>query len=43
LINTNVNGISFKLTGTKLLEYEDVSLNPKEIPPDDLDDAILPG
>jgi hypothetical protein len=38
---TIVNGISFKLTETKLAEYEDVFLNPKEIPTDDLDDVIL--
>ena len=40
---TIVNGITFKLIGTKLVEYEDVSLNPKEIPPNDLDDVILAG
>ena len=28
-------------TETKLREYEGVCLNPKDIPPDDLDDVIL--
>ena len=36
-----INGITFKLTKTKLGEYEGVCLNPKNIPPDDLDDVIL--
>ena len=31
----------FKLTETKPGEYEGVCLNPKDIPPDDLDDVIL--
>ena len=38
---TSINGITFKLTKTKLGEYEGVCLNPKDIPPDDLDDVIL--
>jgi hypothetical protein len=38
---TSINGITFKLTETKLGEYEGVCLNPKDIPPDDLDDVIL--
>ena len=38
---TSLNGITFKLTETKPGEYEGVCLNPKDIPPDDLDDAIL--
>jgi len=38
---TSINGITFKLTKTKPGEYEGVCLNPKDIPPDDLDDAIL--
>ena len=38
---TSINGITFKLTETKPEEYEDVCLNPKDIPPDDLDDVIL--
>ena len=33
--------ITFKLTETKLREYEGVCLNPKVIPPDDMDDVIL--
>ena len=38
---TFINGITFKLTETKPGEYEGVCLNPKDIPPDDLDDVIL--
>ena len=38
---TSINGITFKLTETKQGEYEGVCLNPKAIPPDDLDDVIL--
>jgi hypothetical protein len=38
---TSINGIIFKLTETKSGEYEGVCLNPKDIPPDDLDDVIL--
>ena len=30
-----------KLSKTKSGEYEGVCLNPKDIPPDDLDDVIL--
>ncbi len=37
---TSANGITFKLTETNG-EYEGVCLNPKDIPPDDLDDVIL--
>ena len=37
---TSINGITFKLT-EKNGEYEGLCLNPKEIPPDDLDDVIL--
>ncbi|MBT5541077.1 MAG: hypothetical protein HOK20_05735 [Alphaproteobacteria bacterium] len=37
---TSINGITFKLT-EKNGEYEGVCLNPKDIPPDDLDDKIL--
>ena len=33
--------ITFKLTETKPGEYEGVCLNPKNIPPDDLDDVML--
>ncbi len=38
---TSINGITFKLTETKPGLYEGVCLNPKDIPPDDLDDVIL--
>ena len=38
---TSINGIRFKLTETKPGEYEGVCLNPKDIPPDDMDDVIL--
>jgi hypothetical protein len=38
---TSINGITFKLTETKPGEYEGVCLNPKNIPPDDLDDVTL--
>ena len=38
---TSINGITFKLTETKPGEYEGVCLNPKDIPPDDLDDVTL--
>ena len=38
---TFINGITFKLTETKPGEYEGVCLNPKDMPPDDLDDGIL--
>ena len=37
---TSINGITFKLTETNE-EYEGVCLNPKDIPPDDLDDVTL--
>ena len=37
----SINGITFKLTETKPGEYEGVCLNPKNIPPDDLDDVTL--
>ena len=40
---TSINGITFKLTETRPGEYESVCLNPKDIPPDDLDDVILRG
>ena len=38
---TSINGITFKLTETKLGEYEGLCLNPSQIPPDNLDDEIL--
>lgn len=37
---TSINGIRFKLTETKPGEYEGVCLNPKDIPPDDMDDVV---
>ena len=37
---TTINGIIFKLID-KNRKYEGVYLNPKDIPPDDLDDEIL--
>ena len=37
---TSINGITFKLTKTNG-QYEGVCLNPKEIPPDNLDNMIL--
>ena len=37
---TSINGIIFKLT-ERNGEYEGVCLNPKDIPPDDLDDVVL--
>lgn len=40
---TSINGITFKLTETKPGEYEGVCLNPKDIPPDDMDDETLGG
>ena len=38
---TSINGITFKLTETTPGDYEGVCLNPKDIPPDDLDEEIL--
>ena len=38
---TSINGITFKLTETKSGEYIGICLNPKDIPPDDLDDITL--
>ena len=38
---TSINGITFKLTEATPGEYEGVCLNPKDIPPDDMDDVIL--
>jgi len=38
---TSINGITFKLIETMSVEYEGVCLNPKDIPPEDLDDVIL--
>ena len=38
---TSINGITFKRTETKLEKYDGVSLNPKNMHLDDLDDVIL--
>ena len=38
---TSINGITFKLTETKPGEYEGICLNPKDIPPEEVDDVIL--
>ena len=38
---TSINGITFRLTETKPGKYEGVCLNPKDVPPDDLDDETL--
>ena len=38
---TSINGIIFKMTVSKSGDYEGLCLNPKDIPPDDMDDVIL--
>jgi hypothetical protein len=38
---TSINGITFKLYKTEQGDYKGVCMNPKDIPPDDLDDEIL--
>ena len=38
---TSISGITFKLTETKSGDYKGVCLNPKDIPPDDMDDVLL--
>ena len=38
---TSINGLVFQITEVKQGEYEGVCRNPKDIPPDDLDDEIL--
>ena len=38
---TSINGLVFQITEVKPGEYEGVCLNPKDIPPDDMDDVIL--
>jgi len=38
---TSINGIAFKLTEIKPGVYSGVCLNPKDIPPDNVDDEIL--
>ena len=41
ITSTSINVITFKLSKAESGEYSGVCLNPKDIPPDDLDDAIL--
>ena len=38
---TSINGITFKLFKNEQGEYKSVCLNPKDIPPDDMDDEML--
>ena len=38
---TSTNGVCFRFTKTGPGEYKGVCVNPKAIPPDDLDDVIL--
>ena len=38
---TSINGIIFKLTRNESGIYRGECLNPKDIPPDDVDDVIL--
>jgi len=38
---TSINGITFKLTEVEPDTFQWVCTNPKDIPPDDLDDEIL--
>ena len=38
---TSINGITFKLTRDESGIYRGECLNPKDIPPDDLDEVIL--
>ena len=38
---TSINGITFKLTEVKPDTFKWICANPKDIPPDDLDDEIL--
>ncbi len=38
---TSINGITFKLTETESGRFQWICKNPKDIPPDDLDDEIL--
>ena len=38
---TSINGITFKLTEVEPDTFRWVCANPKDIPPDDLDDVIL--
>ena len=38
---TSINGITFKLTEVEPGTFQWICANPKDIPPDDLDDEIL--
>ena len=38
---TSINGITFKLTEVEPDTFQWICANPKDIPPDDLDDEIL--
>ena len=38
---TSINGITFKLTEVEPDSFQWICANPKDIPPDDLDDEIL--
>ena len=38
---TSINGITFKLTKVAPDTFQWICVNPKDIPPDDLDDEIL--
>jgi hypothetical protein len=38
---TSINGITFKLTEVEPDKFHWICVNPKDIPPDDLDDEIL--
>ena len=38
---TSINGITFKMSKDAGGKWKGVCLNPKDIPPDDLDDEIL--
>ena len=38
---TSINGITFKLTEVEPDTFQWICANPKDIPPDDLDDKIL--
>ena len=38
---TSINGITFKLTEVEPDTFQWICTNPKDIPPDDLDDVIL--
>ena len=38
---TSINGITFKLTEVEPDSFQWICTNPKDIPPDDLDDVIL--